>query len=130
MRNINFTLFSILLLLMATSVRAVDKIVEIEKNIQKTLNKYCADCHDSETEKGDIRLDNFVNLSDNLQSILIGHVEEQVFTENMPPKKKTQLTKTDRKNLFDFIKKWHDLKGEKSKFRSKLQMPEYYGPIQ
>ena len=113
-----------MILFSSTSALAAN-LVQIEQNIQKTLNKYCADCHDDETQKGEKRFDNFVKLDDNQKASLLSHVEEQVFTETMPPKKKTQLSATDRKNLFASIKKWYDLSNQNSQFRSKLQMPEY-----
>ena len=56
-----------------------------ELNIQTSLNKYCADCHNEERQKGKIRLDNFSTLDDQAKFDLLGMVEEQLYLEEMPP---------------------------------------------
>ena len=93
--------------------------------IQEMLNHYCIECHDHETQKGDVRLDNFTELRETLQFDLLNRVEEQVFVGSMPPEKADQPTGTEREVLFTVINRWNELAGKKSLFRAKLESPAY-----
>ena len=63
------------------------------------MNKFCYDCHDSDIQKGNTRLDNLESLSLKARLDLLNRVKEQVYSGNMPPKKKKQPTES-QKDLF------------------------------
>ena len=72
-----------------------------EKNMA-FLNKYCMDCHDAETEKGKINLE---DLSFNIKTIpqaeLWKDVLSVVNSGEMPPKKKKQPTNTEKADFLE-----------------------------
>jgi hypothetical protein len=106
--------------------RTMPKILQVESEIQKSLNKFCLDCHYDKKQKGDVRLDNFSKLSDNLKFEMLNKIEEQIYLEQMPPKDEDILpTNKERQSWLATIAKWNELKSTKSMFRSKLVKPEY-----
>ena len=99
---------------------------DAETHIQKSLNKFCVDCHDDELSEGKIRLDDFSTLKDDLKFELLNKVEEQLYLELMPPKdKKKQPSKDERQAWLDAIKNWNETSGKSSLFRGKLGSPDY-----
>ena len=95
---------------------------EAELHIQKSLNKYCIECHDADLDEGQIRLDNFSKLDSEGKSRIINLVEEQVFLQNMPPKKeKKQPTPAERSEWLKNISSWNVLQKTESTFQDKLK---------
>lgn len=93
-----FVMWSVIVLLTLPSF-----VTGAETKAELLLEKYCYSCHDQDTDKGDIRLDNLRSLKNNDMKNLLEKVREQVYFKNMPPeKKKKQPTSEERKALFDW----------------------------
>ena len=88
------------------------------------LDRYCIDCHEDGTEKGDVRLDNLAELSLDAQLDLMNRMQEKVHFEEMPPKKKDQPSEEERKQLEDWLAGVLHANNA-SKLEDKLRMPEY-----
>ncbi len=82
-------------------------------------------CHDAETQKGDIRLDNLSQLEPDVRLNLLERIEEQVFLKQMPPEKKKPLADRDREALLEWITADFRALNLKSSFRQKLRDPHY-----
>lgn len=96
----------------------------ITKEVGVILEDYCYSCHEDGTEKGDIRLDNLTELSLDSRLDLLNRVQEKVYFDEMPPKKKTQPSAEERKQLNAWLSAElhaHDA----SKLEDKLRYPGY-----
>ena len=96
----------------------------ISKDVGTILEDYCYDCHEDGTEKGDIRLDNLSDLSLDSRLDLLNRMQEKVYFEEMPPKKKSQPSPEQRKQLNAWLSAElhaHDA----SKLEDKLRYPGY-----
>ncbi len=97
----------------------------ISPQATELLESYCFSCHDSESKKGDIQLDNLGALALKDRLDLLNRAQEQLFTKQMPPKKKkTQPSETERRQLFDWMS-GELRKHNASKLEDKLRKPEY-----
>ena len=67
------------------------------------LKKYCYDCHDRDVQKGGIRLDNFSHLKLDGRLALLNKIQEQLYSGQMPPKKKKQPTDSERDFLLEVV---------------------------
>ena len=94
------------------------------KNTSTLINKYCLDCHDSDVQKGNIRLDNLNSLALNAQLDVLNRVKEQIFSGSMPPKKKRQPSDNEIDSLLLGISTELD-KHNASKLEDKLQYYKY-----
>lgn len=69
---------------------------------QKVFEKYCLECHDSDTEKGKVNLE---NLSFNIQTIAQAELWQKVLNSvnsgDMPPEDEPQLSGTEKTNFLD-----------------------------
>ena len=80
---IKLKLAVLLLVLSGLSASAFD----FKGKVKPFLDKYCMDCHDADTEKGDISLENLNGVTvDNAE--LWKQIWESVALEEMPPRKK------------------------------------------
>jgi hypothetical protein len=97
----------------------------ISPQATELLESYCFSCHDSESKKGDIQLDNLGALALKDRLDILNRAQEQLFTKQMPPKKKkTQPSETERRQLFDWMS-GELRKHNASKLEDKLRKPEY-----
>ncbi len=105
-------------LLKATPFAMPDKMEDL-------LANYCFDCHDDETKKGEVRLDNLATLALKDRLDLLNRVQEQIFIKEMPPKKrKAQPSDSEREQLHDWMTV--ELRKHKaSRFEEKLRYPSY-----
>lgn len=88
------------------------------------LDQYCFSCHDAETQKGEVRLDNLATLALEARLDLMNRMQEQVHLGEMPPKKKTQPSEAERNHLSGWLS--GELRAHNaSKLEEKLRMPEY-----
>lgn len=88
------------------------------------LAKYCLDCHEEGTEKGDIRLDHLEDLPLQARLDLMNRALEQVYLKQMPPKKKEQPSEEERNALGVWL--WETLQSHNaSKLEEKLRYPSY-----
>ncbi len=96
----------------------------IPQPVQKVLGSYCYDCHDADTQKGEVRLDNLKNLTLEARLDLLNRVQEQVYFGEMPPKKKAQPTEAERGLLTEWLGKELRAHGA-SNLEEKLRKPEF-----
>jgi hypothetical protein len=93
--------------------------------VDDLLDLYCYSCHDEETQKGDIRLDQLNELTLDVRLDLLNRAQEQLFFGEMPPrKKKSQPSEAERGFLVDWISaelKQHSA----SKLEETLKRPEF-----
>ena len=66
------------------------------------LEKHCFDCHDNDTQKGDLNLAELTSV-DETNAAVWKSVWAQVALEEMPPKKKTQPPVIDRLRFSDWV---------------------------
>ncbi len=93
--------------------------------VTELLDNYCYDCHDEDTQKGDIRLDHLETLTLDARLNLLNKVQEQVFFKEMPPKKKKSQPSKDER---EFLRKWAGAELQKhkaSKLEEKLERPDF-----
>ena len=117
----------IFLFVCASGAFAAEKASPFTISPQATelLESYCFSCHDSESKKGDIQLDNLGALALKDRLDLLNRAQEQLFTKQMPPKKKkTQPSETERRQLFNWMS-GELRKHNASKLEDKLRKPEY-----
>ena len=58
------------------------------EKMEDLMANYCFDCHDDETKKGEVRLDNLATLALKDRLDLLNRVQEQIFIKEMPPEKR------------------------------------------
>ncbi len=97
----------------------------VPPKVTDLLGNYCYDCHDADTQKGDLRLDQIASLTLDARLNLLNKVQEQVFFKEMPPKKKKNQPSEEERDL---LRKWagSELKKHKaSKLEEKLERSEF-----
>ncbi|MBT7981551.1 MAG: DUF1592 domain-containing protein [Akkermansiaceae bacterium] len=83
---------------------------EYKKHIFPTLSKYCLDCHDAETAKGDIDLESALSRRPLVRDrSLWENVAERIRNGDMPPKDKDQPHEKERLRLRKWISNEVDL---------------------
>ena len=103
---------------------AEEKLV-VPVQVEDLMVNYCFDCHDEEVQKGDVRLDNLLDLNLPKRLDLLNRMQEQAFFRQMPPKKKkTQPSEEERKRLLDWMSGALG-KHDASTLEGKLRKPEY-----
>jgi len=88
------------------------------------MSKYCLDCHDSDVQKGKIRLDNFSKMTLDARLDLLNKVQEQLHFKEMPPKKKKQPSENERKIMTQWVASVLD-KHKASTLTDKLRYADY-----
>ncbi len=119
------TLSKTLALLLVFSALNINAEIKISADIDAVLQNHCHDCHDDETQKGDVNLHEFPKLDHDAALELLNRMEEQVYLSQMPPKKKRQLTDAEREKLLGWISQGFESLKAGSEFREKLMEPEY-----
>jgi hypothetical protein len=96
----------------------------IPENAAAVLDNYCSSCHDADTHKGDVRLDNLAELDLPRRLDVLNKMQEQIFFQQMPPKNKTQPADDERAALLALLAK--ELGAHHaSTLEDKLQKPEF-----
>ena len=88
------------------------------------LEDHCYDCHDADTQKGEIRLDQLTDLENPKRLDLLNRIQEQIYFRHMPPKKKMQPGEEERKSILSVISTELGLY-EASTLEGKLMKPEF-----
>ena len=96
----------------------------ISKNATDVLESHCLDCHDADTQKGEVRLDALDGMALEARLDLLNRVQEQLFLKEMPPKKKSQPSEAERTALVDWVRGELRKHGA-SKLEEKLRYPSY-----
>ncbi len=96
----------------------------VGEKVLPLLDRHCLSCHDAAERKGDVQLDNLESLALEARLDLLNRVQEQLFTGEMPPKKKKQPAEDER----DLLMQWtaeYLRKHNASKLEDKLRKPEF-----
>ena len=96
-----------------------------DAQLQNRLSKHCVDCHSTDPQEGDVRLDNFAELSDARKEALLNRIEEQVVLGRMPPQDGDQPTAAERNELLTVLTSSFAALGTTSMFREKMKAPGY-----
>ncbi len=96
----------------------------LPEETQILLERHCFDCHDDSEQKGDIRLDNLAEIETSKRLDLFNRLQEQVYFQHMPPKKKKQPSEDERKAILAMVSKELGAHNA-STLEGKLQKPEY-----
>lgn len=68
------------------------------------LSRHCLECHDADTQKGKVRLDNLApNFTSPASAETWGKVFSQLEKREMPPKKKTPPTDAERQTVLNWL---------------------------
>jgi mono/diheme cytochrome c family protein len=68
------------------------------------LQKHCFECHDADTQKGKLRLDNLAaDFTSPVNADIWGRVFAQLEKREMPPKKKAQPSDAERQAVLDWL---------------------------
>jgi hypothetical protein len=115
-------LYSLAILLGTSSLWAQEETVS---SFQAELNHFCVDCHSSEVQEGQVRLDKWADLDASRQAALLGKIDEQLYLRQMPPADEEQPTEQQRRVLEERVQQQLEHLGATSSFRAKLQSPHY-----
>ncbi|MBI3879815.1 MAG: DUF1592 domain-containing protein [Verrucomicrobia bacterium] len=78
---------------------------EFDANLKPFLAKHCLECHDAETTKGDLRLDNLaLTLNDHTNFVTWEKVFDKVTRGEMPPKKKERPPQNELRPAMDWLR--------------------------
>ena len=119
----NKRLLIISMLFSLSFAHASDKF-SFDSSTKELLNNYCFDCHDEDTQKGDIQLSNLAELKLSSRLELLNSIQEQLHFKEMPPKKKKQPSALESKKLLDWVSTELS-KYNASGLEEKLRKPEY-----
>ena len=97
----------------------------VDAQLQNGLSKHCVDCHSTDPQEGDVRLDNFAELSAARKEALLNRIEEQVVLGRMPPQDGDQPTAAERNELLTVLTSSFAALGTTSMFREKMKAPGY-----
>ena len=100
------------------------KKFHLSKQTEDILATHCWNCHDEEDQKGDIQLDNLAGMDPEKRLNILNRMQEQVYFDHMPPKKKTRPTEEEREAILGFLKRELG-KHSASTLEGKLLKPEY-----
>ena len=119
-------LFVIILGSLASVVSAAEPIpFAISNPAAAVLEAHCLDCHDADTQKGEVRLDALAGMALQPRLDLLNRVQEQLFLKDMPPaKRKKQPSEEERAALAGWVSGELRRHGA-SKLEEKLRYPSY-----
>ena len=63
----------------------------VSQNVAAVLEAHCLDCHDADTQKGEVRLDTLAVMALQPRLDLLNRVQEQLFLKDMPPPKRARF---------------------------------------
>ncbi len=123
--------FAILAILLASGLRNSSYSQELKepenRSLSSFLENYCLDCHDGDTQKGNLSLENLqLKIHDEVSLETWRLVYEQIQFRDMPPKRKKQPSSKERRSALNKI---HSelLKTQEPSYSQidKLQLPEF-----
>lgn len=96
----------------------------VPPKVAEIVQYYCSECHDGASQEGEVRLDKLHRLPLNERLSLFNRMQEQIYFEQMPPKKEAQPESDEQKLLLDWL--GAELKKHKaSELEDKLRDYEY-----
>jgi hypothetical protein len=102
----------------------LERAFQIPEKTDALLEHYCLTCHDEESQKGDIRLDNLTELDTAKRLDLLNRMQEQLYFQHMPPKQKRQPNEEERKDILSLLSSELAIH-HASTLEDKLQKPEF-----
>jgi len=103
------TLVPLLCAISGTVRAAPEKAFHLPEKAAAVLASHCFDCHDADTQKGEVRLDQLASLPLDQRLDLLNRVQEAVHFGEMPPKKRKRQSQpnalpddTERQTLLDW----------------------------
>lgn len=120
--KLSLIVFSWGILLLAPARAETQAVVSQE--VQTVLVKRCLECHNAETQEGDVRLDNLAGLEKDAKLALLNKAQEQLYFELMPPKEAAQPTTAQRNLLTAWVRE-ELLKFNAPLIEEKLRYPDY-----
>ena len=111
--------------LLTLGVSAETSAGELPAQASGFLKNNCLDCHNADTQEGDVRLDTYSELGNQEQVALLNRIEEQVYLEQMPPEDEDQPSPEQRKSFMTWLSGQYLSLNIKSQFRDKLRFPSY-----
>lgn len=106
-----------------TAAFAGDRLV-VPAPVATLLERHCLECHDADSEKGDVRLDDLPSLPLAERIELLNRVHEQLYIEEMPPRDREPPGEADRNGLSEWVATELGKHGG-SKLEEKLRYPSY-----
>ena len=97
---------------------------QLPEAAEALLDRYCYNCHDEDSQKGDTRLDDLAGLDTGKRLDLLNRMQEQLYFKRMPPQDKRQPDDAERKAILAFVAGDLGLH-QASTLEGKLQKPEY-----
>ena len=117
---------AVLFLLVALGGTARAQPDSFASTVKPYLDTHCFDCHDAETKKGDIVLDDLTpDFSDPDNAELWEKVMGQIQFDFMPPAKKARPDATESAQVAAWILDQMDEAGLAEAYRRKLLLPQY-----
>lgn len=111
--------------LLFSAASQINETIDIPNQINNALEDFCLSCHDEETEKGGVRLDNLSYMPQNERLELLNKMHEQIYIKEMPPaKKRTQPSEVERQMMIDWVSRELKKFGT-PKLEDKLRYPDY-----
>ncbi|MCM8525632.1 MAG: DUF1592 domain-containing protein, partial [Lentisphaeraceae bacterium] len=94
----------LILLLFSSGALAEKPGLDLKPSVKDFVVKYCYECHDEDTEKGDVRLDNLSSRIDNSSTALVWQdILDVLNSGDMPPKKAKQPEVTELSSAIGFL---------------------------
>ncbi len=75
----------------------------VPKKVAEIIQYYCSECHDGAEQKGDIRLDKIHRMPLTQRLTVLNKMQEQIYFEQMPPKKEAQPESDEQKVVLDWL---------------------------
>ena len=96
-------LITVLILIKAQAFAQAPSMDLYKSKVSPFINKYCIDCHDQDTAKGDFVLDKLNPKIYGKNAFQWSHILDQLNLGEMPPKKKKQPSISESKIVIDWI---------------------------
>ncbi|NNE93826.1 MAG: DUF1588 domain-containing protein [Verrucomicrobiales bacterium] len=104
---------------------AADPDFSLPGNAAGLLETHCFTCHDGDSEKGDVRLDDLADVALDARLELLNKMQEQLYFGEMPPRdRKKQPSDSEREQLQDWVAGELE-KHNASTLEDKLRYPDF-----
>ena len=111
-------------LLLSIVTNTLSAGLNLDPKVDAVLDTYCYACHDEDTQKGKVQLDNLADVGLDSRLELLNKMQEQLHFGEMPPEKKKQPSQAEKAVLSGWVSaelKKHNA----SKLEDKLRFPDY-----
>jgi uncharacterized protein DUF1587/cytochrome c len=111
------------------NVSAEDSPPSFQAKVKPLIEEYCIDCHDAETKKAGLRLDNLAaDFRDSKTGAVWIHVFDKLASGEMPPKKKEQPPEGELRAAEEFLRaQLHDASLERQQKEGRVTVRRLNG---